>query len=262
MRNGWAFWISIGDCIPGCTFSGCSSTWQELAASLRPACLGLSPLLGRPHSSFLDNLKGWPSKEQTLVCLIIPLKFLLAWTLFAAQASGVNTAQHQSSITIHVYKTGLFSAFAHNHVIVAPVNRQTVDPKKMSVEVVVLTRDIKVTDPEASESTRSEVQTTMLGPKVLDMEKYPEVHFKSSRVEQTSPGHYRVTGTLELHGAIKEISLEVSGASDHYHGSTRLKQTEYGIQPVSIGGGTVKVRDQIDLDFDIYPGESANAIQH
>jgi polyisoprenoid-binding protein YceI len=178
-------------------------------------------------------------------------KILLAGMLLAQAGGG--SSQQKSNFVIHVYKSGLFSAFAHNHVIVGNIGKQAVDAKNMSVEVTIYTREMKVTDPEASESTRSEIQTTMLGPKVLEVEKYPEVHFKSSRVAQTSSGHYRVTGTLELHGTSKEVSLDVSGTANHYHGSTKLKQTDYGIQPVSIGGGTVKVKDQIDIDFDVYP---------
>ena len=195
-----------------------------------------------------------------MLCQSVWLKLALAAALVPVQAASPTASNNQgSSITVHVYKSGLFSAFAHNHVIFAPINKQTVDAKNMSVEIVVLSKEMKVSDPEASDSTRAEIQTTMLGPKVLDTDKYSQVHFKSSHVDKIDTGRYRVTGTLELHGASKEISFEVSGAPDHYHGSTKLKQTEFGIQPVSIGGGTVKVKDQIDIDFDVYSGEAANA---
>jgi polyisoprenoid-binding protein YceI len=92
----------------------------------------------------------------------------------------------------------------------------------------------------------------MLGPKVLDAQKYPEIRFKSSRIEQTAPRHYRVTGTLELHGTQKELSFEVTGAPEHYHGATKLKQSDFGIQPISLFGGSVKVKDELELEFDIY----------
>ena len=198
-----------------------------------------------------------------MLCQSVWLKLALAAALVPVQAASPTAPSNQgSSITVHVYKSGLFSAFAHNHVIFAPINKQAVDAKNMSVEIVVLTKEMQVTDPEASDSTRAEIQTTMLGPKVLDTDKYPQVHFKSSHVDKTDAGRYRVSGTLELHGTSKEISFEVSGAPDHYHGSTKLKQTEFGIQPVSIGGGTVKVKDQIEIDFDVYSGETANAGKH
>ena len=34
-------------------------------------------------------------------------------------------------------------------------------------------------------------------------------------------------------------------------GSARLRQTEFGIKPPKIAGGTVRVKDEIRLDFDI-----------
>jgi polyisoprenoid-binding protein YceI len=187
-------------------------------------------------------------------------KFLLAGLLFASQTAigALDANAPHSLITVHVYKSGLFSGFAHDHIVTAPIAQGAIDIKKLSVEITVSTKQMKVTDPEASESTRAEVQATMLGPKVLDADKYPEIHFKSSRVEQTAPGHYRVTGTLSLHGATKELSFEVSGAPDRYQGKTKLNQTDFGIKPISIGGGTVKVKDQIAIELDIYAAEMNN----
>jgi polyisoprenoid-binding protein YceI len=191
-------------------------------------------------------------------------KFLLAGLLFASQTAigALDANAPHSLITVHVYKSGLFSGFAHDHIVIAPIAQGAIDIKKLSVEITVSTKQMKVTDPEASESTRAEVQATMLGPKVLDAGKYPEIHFKSSRVEQTTPGHYRVTGTLSLHGATKELSFEVSGGPDRYEGKTRLNQTDFGIKPISIGGGTVKVKDQIAIELDIYAAEMNNGSRH
>lgn len=195
-----------------------------------------------------------------MVRLSVCWKLFLAGLLFLSQmAMGApdGDAPH-SLITIHVYKSGLFSGFAHDHVIIAPVAQGTIDNTKLSVEIAVSTKQMKVTDPEASESTRAEVQAAMLGPKVLDADKYPEIRFKSSRVEQTAPGHYRVTGTLSLHGVNKELSFEISGGPDRYQGKTKLNQTDFGIKPITIGGGTIKVKDQIELEFDIHAGEMNN----
>jgi hypothetical protein len=184
---------------------------------------------------------------------------LLAGFLLASHtAIGADTNTPRSVITIHAYKSGLFSGFAHNHIVTAPISQGTVDAKKLSVEIAVTVKQMKVMDPEASASTRSEVQATMLGPKVLDSDKYPEIRFKSSRIEQTSPQHYRITGTLSLHGVAKDLSFEVSGGPDHYQGKTKLNQTDFGMTPISIGGGTIKVKNELDLEFDIYAGELTN----
>jgi polyisoprenoid-binding protein YceI len=43
----------------------------------------------------------------------------------------------------------------------------------------------------------------------------------------------------------------VKKEKETFTGSTKLKQTDFGITPVSVGGGTVKVKDELKLDFQI-----------
>jgi hypothetical protein len=184
---------------------------------------------------------------------LISLRFfavLILSVLASAQSS--DNARQRSEITIRVFKSGLFSGFAHNHVVVAPIAKANVNPEGLAAEITVAVKEMKVTDAEVSEKDRVEIQSTMLGPKVLDQEKFPEIHFKSSRIEQTSPQHYRVVGLLELHGVKREITLQVTGEPSHYHGATKLKQSEFGIKPISLGGGSVKVKDELELEFDVY----------
>jgi polyisoprenoid-binding protein YceI len=182
--------------------------------------------------------------------------------LIAAAALGIGCflavatqppAAKKSSITIYVGKSGLFSGFGHNHTISAPITRAAIDPKSKTASITVLTREMKVLDPEASEKDRQDIQATMLGPKVLDAHKFPEIRFTSTRVEQTSAGEFEVTGNLELHGVTKQLQFAVTGTPEHYTGKAKLKQTDFAIQPVSVGGGTVKVKDEIALEFNVYP---------
>ena len=199
--------------------------------------------------------------------------FIVLFGLTAALSTQAQPHAHRSSaggpqttplssvkgtITIHVGKSGLFSGFGHNHTVVAPIDHGNVDTKDMAVEITVITARMKVTDSDVSEKDRAEVQSTMLGPKVLDAAKFPEIHFKSSRVEQTSPGHFRVLGKLDLHGASKELVFEVTGDASRYRGKTKLKQTDFGIQPVTAAGGAVKVKDELEIEFDVYPADFHN----
>jgi hypothetical protein len=177
---------------------------------------------------------------------------ILGAVLTAQTQKTIAAKPQESAVTIHVFKSGLFSGFAHNHVVLAPIGGASMDPEGLKAEVSFATKDMKVTDPDVSDKDRAEIQSTMLGPKVLDAAKYPEIRFKSSRIEQISPRHYRITGTLDLHGAHREMSFEVTGSPEHYHGATKLKQTDFGIQPISLFGGSVKVKDELELEFDVY----------
>jgi hypothetical protein len=161
-------------------------------------------------------------------------------------------------ITVHVRKSGLFSAFAHDHVITAPIASGTLDTQTMIVQIIVPTRQMKVMDPEVSEKDRAEIQSTMLGPKVLNVERYPEIRFTSSHVESVGARRYRVSGKLELHGVSRELSFEVTGGPERYEGKTKLKQTEFGIEPVAVAGGTVKVKDELEIEFNVFGPELAS----
>jgi polyisoprenoid-binding protein YceI len=183
---------------------------------------------------------------------------VLGFQILGLQGKGVVPATPvppASVITIRAQKSGLFSGFAHSHVISAPIARGRVNGQLMTAEIIVVVKDMKVVDPEVSEKDRAEIQSTMLGPKVLDAVRYPEIRFTSSRIEAAGPQRFRVIGTLELHGASRELTLDASGGPDHYHGKHKLKQTDFGIQPVSVAGGTVKVKDELEIEFDVYAAD-------
>ena len=157
----------------------------------------------------------------------------------------------KSVLTVRVYKTGLFSAFAHDHEVRAPIQSGSFDEQNRSVEFKVSAREMKALDPGVSESDRSQVQSTMLGPKVLDSGRFDEISFHSTSVESVGPNKWRVRGELALHGQTLPVTVAVEGSSGRYRGSARLRQTEFGIAPVSIGGGSIKVKDEMLIDFEI-----------
>jgi polyisoprenoid-binding protein YceI len=91
----------------------------------------------------------------------------------------------------------------------------------------------------------------MEGPAVLDSEQFPDISFHSTRVEKTGDEHWTVSGDLSLHGRVNPVIVNVALKDGHYLGSTTFKQREFGISPVSIAGGTVKVKDEVRIEFDI-----------
>jgi polyisoprenoid-binding protein YceI len=59
---------------------------------------------------------------------------------------------------------------------------------------------------------------------------------------------------LARHGVTKPVNLTVNQNGDAYVARTTLKQTDFGIKPISIGGGTIKVKNEVEIDFRIFPG--------
>jgi len=158
----------------------------------------------------------------------------------------------RSVMKVYAYKSGLFSVFAHNHEILAPIAAGAVEESKNpSVELRVETVRMQVLDPKVSDKDRAEIQRTMLGSDVLDAARYPEIRFQSSTVETKGVGRWTVRGNLELHGQTRPVTFDVSSENGSYRGSVRLKQSQFGIKPISLVGGTVKVKDEIQIEFEI-----------
>jgi|SwirhisoilCB1_FD_contig_101_449390_length_1011_multi_2_in_0_out_0_1 polyisoprenoid-binding protein YceI len=156
-----------------------------------------------------------------------------------------------SAMTVRVYKAGVFSAFAHDHEITAPIAAGTVDTAARSVQFHIDTNTLKVRDPKASEEDRNEIRKTMLAPAVLDAGQNPQIVFRSTAAEPSGPNSWTVRGSLTLHGQTRPVNVEVSERDGHYVGHALLKQTEFGIKPVRLAGGTVRVKDEVRIEFDI-----------
>lgn len=162
----------------------------------------------------------------------------------------------KSSLKIRVFKTGAFSGFAHDHEILAPIEEGKIDANDHpSVQLRVSSRKLRVLDPETSADKRADIQHTMQGPSVLDVEKFPEISYQSSSVTSRSEGHWNVRGNLTLHGNSRMVPVEVLLQDGHYRGSATVKQSEFGIKPIRIAGGTIKVKDEVKIEFDIVPAQ-------
>jgi polyisoprenoid-binding protein YceI len=158
----------------------------------------------------------------------------------------------RSTITVHVGKAGIFSAAGHEHWVSAPIASGTIaDSATPSVIFKVNAKSMEVKpDPKVDSKTQAEVQQTMQE-QVLESEKYPEISFRSSSVAKESNGQWKVEGTLTLHGVTKPISISVQSDGDAYVSHVEIRQSDFGIKPIKAGGGAVKVKDELGIDFRI-----------
>lgn len=191
------------------------------------------------HSRSIDYPRSW-----------MTVAFLL---LLAGAASGQpQPIDTQSSVmTVHVYRTGALSAFGHDHEISAHIMGGSVDIATHKVDLRVDAKALRVEDAGVSEKDRGEIQTTMLGPEVLDVARYPEIVFRSTSIESAGEGAWKILGNLILHGVSQPVTLDVLEKAGYYTGHVLLKQTVFGIKPVKAGGGAVKVKDEVRIDFDV-----------
>jgi polyisoprenoid-binding protein YceI len=177
---------------------------------------------------------------------------LLSVLLFGVDTSAQKAIDVQHSVlTVRVYKAGAFSAFGHEHSIRAPIQNGSFDENKGTVEFVVDARALRVLDSDVSDKDRAEIQSTMLSPKVLHSEQFHEIRFHSTEVSRGSENRWTVQGDLTLHGQTHPVRIDVERQEGRYPGSARLRQSEFGIKAVTVGGGTIKVKDEVRVEFEI-----------
>jgi len=177
--------------------------------------------------------------------------FLAAIAMVSAQ-DGTIDVQH-STITIHVGKSGMLSAAGHDHTISAPISSGTIrESPAPYVEFTVATAKMNVQpDPKIDAKTQAQIQKDM-EEMTLETAKFPEITFRSSRIEKLADGQWKVAGNLSLHGVTKPVTLAVTQTGESYEAHTTLKQTDFGIKPVSVGGGMIKVKNEIEINFKIF----------
>jgi polyisoprenoid-binding protein YceI len=153
---------------------------------------------------------------------------ILAAGPLMAQEKAIDT--ERSTITIQVGKSGLFSAAAHDHIVDAPISNGTISESgNPHIEFRVETAKMSVKpDPKIDAKDQVTIQTHMQE-MTLETKKFPEITFRSVRIDKLAEGEWRVDGDLSLHGVTKRISLNVKRTGESYTTHAVLKQTDFGI---------------------------------
>jgi polyisoprenoid-binding protein YceI len=178
------------------------------------------------------------------ICLVV---FLVLFGTASSYAAQKQVDPDRSSLTIHVGKTGVLSAAGHEHIVMAPIAEGSIDdgqPSHINIRVEVARLAVM------PEEHQTEVQHAMQE-RVLESSRFPEISFTSEDIQPIGDNAWNVSGNLQLHGQVKLIHLSVRLVDGRYVGATTIKQTDYGIQPISGLGGSVRVRNELKIDFAI-----------
>jgi polyisoprenoid-binding protein YceI len=93
----------------------------------------------------------------------------------------------------------------------------------------------------------------------FDVEKYPEITFKSSKITRVDDDTFKVTGTLTMRGVAKEISLMVDflgemsamgGTRAGYELTTTLNRMDYGVSwNRAVEAGGFVLGDEVEVNI-------------
>jgi polyisoprenoid-binding protein YceI len=195
---------------------------------------------------------------------VFTLLFLTVFALGQPRTRTYTIVPSESDFWVFVGKTGFFSALAHDHEIgVKRFGGRVVIPgagaSGGSLEMEVDATSLVVLDKKPSEADKKKIFDSMHN-EVLESAKHQKITFKSvsvSDVKQTGNDNYSlvVNGDLTLHGVTKRIAVPVAATITPQQlratGKYTLKQSDDGIKPYSAAGGTIKVKDDVVVNFNI-----------
>jgi polyisoprenoid-binding protein YceI len=193
-------------------------------------------------------------------------KLFLIAALFAGQAvqaqNGPCVIAGRGYFRIHVGTGGLFGAFAHDHLIEAgkvegcaalDANNLT----RSSIKLTFPASSVRVVDPNESEKDRATVQQNMESD-VLMISKYPRVVFESTSIELGSAANQlKVHGNLTIRDKTQPVVIplafkQLGDGTYQADGKYNFKQSSFGIKPIQLGAGTIKVKDDLETEFQLF----------
>jgi polyisoprenoid-binding protein YceI len=194
-------------------------------------------------------MTNWQSWSRGKELLVFSLSLLISSCPLLARERPIDL--EQSTITVHVGKSGLFSAAGHEHTVSAPIAAGAInDSEGGHVWFRVDTARMTVLPEKDQEAVQSTMQRS-----VLESAKFPEISFESTSIRKIGDRRWTVIGNLTLHGETRSITVDVHSNGGAYLGESKIRQTQFGIHPVSGAGGTVKVKDELKIDFRMVVGK-------
>jgi len=127
-------------------------------------------------------------------------------------------------------------------------------PENSHFELTIKVQSIDTRNPDRDNHLRTN--------DFLAMDEFPEITFRTTRVEKVDETNFKVTGDLKIRGVTKPVTLgfEFTGASVDPWGNTRagfegrglINRKDWGVNwNTVLDGGGVMVSEKVNLEFDV-----------
>ena len=167
-----------------------------------------------------------------------------------------------SRFTVQAFATGLLSAMGHNPTIGVRdlAGEVRFDPEQEhagGLKLFIKSSSLSVQN-DVSDKDRREMEQLM-NREVLETAKFPEITYEAPDIFIKSLGgdlfSASLNGSLNLHGVTRKVSIPVRvvllGDMLRASGDFTLSQSDFGIEPVSVAGGALKLKDELKFSFEI-----------
>jgi len=166
-------------------------------------------------------------------------------------------------LVVQASSTGLLSAFGHDPRLAVRDFQGDLefDPGAANLDDVRLrlrmrSDSLQVVD-DISEKDREEIERRTQS-EVLESERFPDVFYEVLRVTGSGNGErywVALDGELTLHGMTRKLPVTarvlLNGSSLRASGEFSLRQSEFGIAPVTAAGGAIRLMVDLKCTFDI-----------
>ncbi|WP_223637103.1 YceI family protein [Corallococcus sp. EGB] len=190
----------------------------------------------------------------TLLAVAAPsFAFASTWELDSAHSSAQFAVKHMMVSTVR----GAFSN------VKGTINLDDKDITKSTIEATIDAKTINTNEPKRDEHLRSA--------DFFDVEKYPTITFKSTKVAKAGKDKLNVTGDLTMHGVTKPVVLAVEGPTAETKdpwgnvrrgatATTKIKRSDFGLTwNKALEAGGVAVGDEITITLDLETTKKAEA---
>jgi polyisoprenoid-binding protein YceI len=179
------------------------------------------------------------------VCFSLPASAATStWQLDPAHSAAQFSVKHLAISTVR----GAFSN------VKGTVSFDDKDISKSNVDVTIDVTTVDTREPNRDKDLKSD--------KFFDAAQYPTMTFKSTKVEQVSPGKLKVTGDLTIRGVTKSVVLDVEGPTAAVKdpwgnqraavsATTKINRQDYGVKwNATMDNGGVVVGDEVSINID------------
>jgi polyisoprenoid-binding protein YceI len=139
-------------------------------------------------------------------------------------------------------------------VVTGTVKTDEADPAKGEVEVSI--------DAASIDTREAQRDAHLKSADFFDVERFPTITFRGSRISDVSGDRFKLTGDLTIHGVTRPVTLDVTsegrgkdpwgGERAGFSATTKIKRSEFGLtwnQVLETGG--IAVGDEIKISLDI-----------
>lgn len=168
----------------------------------------------------------------------------MSWNIDTMHSQVNFSAKHMGIMTVRGHFTDLKAELSFNED----------DFTASTVEATISAASLVTNDAKRDEHLRTS--------DFLEVDKYPEIIFKSTKVERGEHDRYRMAGDLTIRGVTRPVTLDVvySGQAKDPWGNTRagfnaqgvIKRSEWGISFNAIlETGGVMVSDEVKIEIEV-----------